>query len=195
MRSISAAGMPVPVSITSMATLLLAVEAAANGNGAGGWRVLTGVGEQPDQHLAQQGRVALGGEVGLDIGADLDPDRRLPTASTASRIAAGTSTTSVSPAPSDSTRARVSSARVSRFIRSASSARRSRKWSWASGSSLAPPWRTSIAPEIPASGLRSSWAALETKSASANSRRISSVRSRTTARTARSSGSERACIA
>ena len=50
--------------------LPLAVEAAANGNAAGGWRVLTGVGEQADQHLAQQRRVALGGEIGLDFGAE-----------------------------------------------------------------------------------------------------------------------------
>src|SRR6476619_3267558 len=33
--------------------VLLAVATAANGNGAGGWRVLTGVCEQPDQHMAQ----------------------------------------------------------------------------------------------------------------------------------------------
>ena len=48
--------------------------------------------------------------------------------------------------------------------------KRARSKTWAvplrpSGSSLAPARRTSTAPEIPAIGLRSSWAALETKSA------------------------------
>ena len=47
--------------------LPLAVAAAANGNGAGGRRVLEGVGEQADHHLAQQRRVAVGGEIGLDL--------------------------------------------------------------------------------------------------------------------------------
>src|SRR6476469_9740175 len=40
-------------------TVALAIEAAANGNAAGGLRVLTGVGEEADEHLAQQRRVAL----------------------------------------------------------------------------------------------------------------------------------------
>jgi len=46
-------------------------------------------------------------------------------------------------------------------------------------------------PEMPAIGLLSSWAALETNSRSAISRRSSSVRSRTTASTAPSAGSLR----
>ncbi len=57
------------------------------------------------------------------------------------------------------------------------------------------PLSTSTAPEIPAIGLRSSCAALETNSRSAISLRSSSVRSRTTARTALSAGSSLAAIA
>ena len=57
-----------------------------------------------------------------------------------------TLTTSASPSPIASIRARVRSARVRRLTRSTSVASRSRKWSRASGSSLAPERRTSIAP-------------------------------------------------
>src|SRR5260221_246881 len=57
--------------------LSLAVVAAANGNGAGGWRVLEGVGEQADHHLAQQRRIAGGAEIGLDLDLQSDVRRRL----------------------------------------------------------------------------------------------------------------------
>ena len=63
--------------------------AAANGNAPGQGRVLEGVGEQADHHLAQQGRVAIGGEVGLDLDAELDVRAAPPTASTTSRIDGG----------------------------------------------------------------------------------------------------------
>src|SRR6478752_4223837 len=45
----------------------LFVMTAANGNGAGRWRVLEGVGEEADHHLPQQGRIAGGSEIGLDV--------------------------------------------------------------------------------------------------------------------------------
>src|ERR1700710_319235 len=43
--------------------LCLSVMAATHRNGAGGWRVLEGVGQQADHHLAQQRRGARGGEI------------------------------------------------------------------------------------------------------------------------------------
>src|SRR5262245_7396733 len=55
----------------------LPISATAYRNGAGGWRVLEGVGEQADENLPEQGRVALRGQVGLDLGAHPDPDRRV----------------------------------------------------------------------------------------------------------------------
>ena len=97
-------------------------------------------------HLAEQHGVALGDEIRLDLVRQLhalgaldrlerllrcERSRPRPRRHRARRAA--------------STRARVSSDWVSRVIRSASSARRSRKRSRASGSSLAPPRRTSIA--------------------------------------------------
>ena len=45
-------------------------DVSAKGNGAGRGGVLEGVGQQADQHLAEQDRVGVGGEVGLDLGLE-----------------------------------------------------------------------------------------------------------------------------
>ena len=176
--------------------LALPVVAAANGNGPGGRRVLEGVGQQADHHLAQQGRVAGGGAGPARPRRRARSRRGASTAATTSRTAAGTSTTSLSAAPRDSTRARVSSDWVRRLIRSASSARRSRKWSRSPG---ARSWRRPAAPRsrrrsrpagCAARGRR--WRRSRLRRTRAAARRCGRA---ATASTARSSGSERAVIA
>src|ERR1700710_795383 len=56
--------------------LCLSVMAPAHRNGAGGWRVLEGVGEQADHHLAQQRRIAGGGQIRLHLYLEGDVRRR-----------------------------------------------------------------------------------------------------------------------
>ena len=111
--------------------------------------VLERVREQADQHLAQQHPVALRGEVAARRRASTSIPSGAATASADSSITSATSSASAPPSPTASIRASVSSDSVSRLIRSASSESRLRKCSRASGSSLAPARRTSIAPEMP----------------------------------------------
>ena len=174
--------------------LRLAVAAAANGNGAGGWRVLEGVGEQADHHLAQQRRVARRrpGRARPRRAARCAAAPRPPRRRRGSRPARRRPR--VSPAPSDSTRARVSSDWVRRFIRSASSARRSRKWSRRLRVVLG------AAPAGPRSRRRSRPAGCAARGRRWRRSRLRRTRGASrrcgrgaTASTARSSGSERAC--
>ncbi len=161
--------MPGPVSEISITTSSALISAGAKGNGAGRRRVLVGVREQADQHLAQQHRVGAGGEIGLDFEArsrrPRAPGRHLPPPSRPWRRRRPPPRPRRSPPSGRASAATCQPA--SRARRRA--ARRSRKWSRASGSSLAPVRSTSIAPDMPAIGLRSSWAALETNSRSASS--------------------------
>ena len=62
-------------------------------------------------------------------------------------------------------------------MRPASTLMMSRNFSRASASSLAWPFKVSMKPETAASGVRSSWLALATKSARASSARLAAVRS------------------